>query len=202
MLKFLLAVSFCIGSVNAYADNYVDRELGITLAIPINAKVVKGNFLKGRSIEEEQAFIKVFETSENQIEEVLNSTIFTVGYFSGPIENGPDAAITASAVKVEKGKVDQVKQFTNELIKREEKENEFMAFKFFEKAKEVQISHHKFLVSRGVLEIKINGQVAFSMPIFYYVSKIKNHIGLFSLSGEEGKLKSLENSLLSLRVSK
>ena len=202
MIRLLIALLFCLVNLNAFAENYFDKKLRISVPVPPGALVVKGNFLTPPSAEAEDALRQVFDENDADLKKLMEGTLFTIGYFSGPIENGADAHLDAKIVSVKKGSANQMAQFTNELIKREEKETRLMSFNFFEKSKEIFISNKKFLVSKGVLRIKQNGQVSFSMPIYYYVSEIKEGIVFYSLSGEEEKVAILEKAFLSSKFLK
>jgi len=198
MSKILIILIFVFNSFNCFSAEYVNKHIGVKLNIPNGAVVTEGNTSKPLSDEELKAFSTVFEANPKDFKKALNQTLFTLGYFSGPIENGADASISASIISIDGN--DEITSTTNQLIKSEEKENDFMSFKFTEKSKKATISNNIFLVSKGILKIKSEGKVTFSMPIHYYMTKINNLIVLFILSGIESKMSNLEKSLLSMKL--
>ncbi len=194
----LLFVLFIFTNINTcFAIEYSNQDLGIRMSIPEGAQVVEGNALKEFSEEEFEAFKKVFETEPSQIQETLNQTIFTIGYYDGQIPEGPNGSIMVSAVPaISKG----VEEFSSALCGSEEKETELMSFKFYEKDTSIEISGHKFVVSKGNLKIIQDKVVIFEMPIYYYITEIASKYVTFIISGESARVAKLEGSLLEMVV--
>jgi len=199
MRKYVIILILFFSNLNCFSSEYVNNHLGLRLNIPSGAQVIEENILKPLSEKELKEFLTVFDTNLKDFKKFINQTLFTLGYFSGPIEEGADASILVSIISTDDN--EEIRLITNQLIKSEEKENDFMSFKFTEKAKKIIISNNVFLVSKGILKIKYQGEVTFSMPIYYYMTKINNTIVLFTLSGIESKVIKLENSLLEMKLS-
>ncbi|MGN7437901.1 MAG: hypothetical protein ACTHOO_04580 [Alcanivorax sp.] len=185
---------------HCHASEYYNDKLKVTIPIPDGTQVVEGNKLKPMSEEEQDAFKKVFDADSQDIEQQLNQTIFTIGYYTGPTENGADASIAASAYPNDPTKENYVKEFATTLITSEEKETESMSLSFSEKLTPIKISQHNFLVSKGILSILSGGEAIFQMPIYYYVAEINNQILLFVISGEQEKANTLEESFLKMKI--
>ena len=200
-MKYLLTIlTLFIANTICTGTEYVNKDLGFALTIPKGAKAVEGNPIKPLTETEEEAFNTVFGVNPEEIKKWQNNIVFSIGYYSGAIENGSDASLSASTYKVESSKKDQVEEFTKKLIESEENENQYMSFKFNQKAKIISISNKLFFVSKGVLKIKEGDKVTFSMPIYYYITKFKSFIVMFTLSGDEKLVKTLEISLLSIKT--
>jgi len=198
MRKYVIILILFFSNLNCFSSEYVNKHLGLRLNIPSGAQVVEENILKPLSEKELKEFLTVFDTNLKDFKKFINQTLFTLGYFSGPLEEGADASILVSIISTDDNA--EIRLITNQLIKSEEKENDFMSFKFTEKAKKTIISNNVFLVSKGILKIKYQGEVTFSMPIYYYMTKINNTIVLFTLSGIESKVIKLEESLLEMKL--
>jgi len=197
---YQLLIVFLITFISAnycFATDYNNQGLGVELSIPEGAKVVEGNELKSFSKEETIAFKKVFETDPAAIQEALNKTIFTIGYYDGPISEGPNGSIMVSAVPAI---TKDIGSFSSSLLGKEEQKTESMSFKFSEQGTNVIISGRNFVVSKGNLKIIQNKVPIFEMPIFYYITEIDSKFVTFTISGNKERVASLEKSLLAMII--
>ncbi len=195
-LLFVIFISF-ISTNYCIANDYQNPDLGIELLIPDGAKVTEGNRLKSFSNVEIAAFKKVFETDPGSIQDALNKTIFTIGYYDGPISEGPNGSLVVSAVPA---MTNDIKVFLSSLLGAEEKETESMSFRFSEQGTDLKISGRNFVVSKGKLKIIQNQVPIFEMPIYYYITEIDSKFVSFTISGNAERVASLEKSLLAMVI--
>jgi len=201
MYQLLIVFLIAFTSINyCFAGDYNNQDLGVKLSIPDGAKVVEGNRLQPFSKEEMLAFKKVFETDPAAMQEALNKTVFTIGYYDGPISEGPNGSIMVAVVPAV---TTDIESFSSSLLGGgEEQKTESMRFKFSEFGANVTISERKFIVSKGRLTIIQNRMPVFEMPMIYYITEIDSKFVTFTISGNDERVPSLEQSILAMVIDK
>ncbi len=198
MKCFVAIIVLALNCSNVYAGMYLNKDLGIKLEIPKNARLVKGIAPLSLLSDEKASLEVVFEEGSDVWAETSMHELFTIGFYSGPIERGPDASVVVSAIKDKS----DIYSYTEELIRPDEKTSEFMSFRFYEIKKIISISNNSFVVSKGNLDIRDNGKVTLTMPIYHFVTRIEPYLVVFSLSGEQAKVDRLEEMLLGMELVK